>query len=131
MHAAGEEGRRERYSQHFNLSPSPLSLRVSERLRVGRRCVGLPSSPRHRANRVWGGALTVGVYDAVIYRLSLSVSPRHSLSEVPDEMKSLIIEKSKMGLEEDPELLVKGEPACLADTLLHHPSILSLSFLFV
>nr|XP_046160222.1 unconventional myosin-X-like isoform X1 [Oncorhynchus gorbuscha] len=32
----------------------------------------------------------------------------HSLSEVPDEMKSLIIEKSKMGLEEDPELLVKG-----------------------
>lgn len=55
----------------------------------------------------------MGVYDAVIYRLSLSVSPRHSLSEVPDEMKSLIIEKSKMGLEEDPELLVKGEPACL------------------
>ncbi|XP_023996207.1 pleckstrin homology domain-containing family H member 3-like [Salvelinus sp. IW2-2015] len=37
----------------------------------------------------------------------------HSLSEVPDEMKSLIIEKSKMGLEEDPELLVKGEPASL------------------
>ncbi|XP_064177696.1 pleckstrin homology domain-containing family H member 3 isoform X1 [Anguilla rostrata] len=31
-----------------------------------------------------------------------------SLSEVPDEMRSLIIEKSKMGFEEDPELVVKG-----------------------
>ncbi|XP_046893765.1 pleckstrin homology domain-containing family H member 3 isoform X1 [Hypomesus transpacificus] len=32
----------------------------------------------------------------------------HSVSELPEEMKSLIIEKSKMGLDEDPELLVKG-----------------------
>ncbi|XP_036376671.1 pleckstrin homology domain-containing family H member 3 isoform X1 [Megalops cyprinoides] len=31
-----------------------------------------------------------------------------SLSEVPEEMRSLIIEKSKMGLEEDPEQVVKG-----------------------
>lgn len=30
------------------------------------------------------------------------------MSEV-SEMKSLIIEKNKMGLEEEPELLVKGE----------------------
>ncbi len=34
---------------------------------------------------------------------------RHTLSEVSEEMKSLIIEKNKMGLEEEPELLVKGE----------------------
>ncbi|XP_029944753.1 pleckstrin homology domain-containing family H member 3 [Salarias fasciatus] len=32
----------------------------------------------------------------------------HTVSEAPDEMRSLIIEKSKMGLEEDPEVLVKG-----------------------
>ncbi|XP_010872851.4 pleckstrin homology domain-containing family H member 3 isoform X2 [Esox lucius] len=48
--------------------------------------------------------------------VTLSQPPRtangtngHSLSEVPDEMKNLIIEKSKiMGLEENPELLVQG-----------------------
>lgn len=34
---------------------------------------------------------------------------RHTVSESPDEMKNLIIEKNKMGLEEEPELLVKGE----------------------
>lgn len=34
---------------------------------------------------------------------------RHTVSEVSDEMKSLIIEKNKMALEEEPELLVKGE----------------------
>nr|XP_020463093.1 pleckstrin homology domain-containing family H member 3 isoform X2 [Monopterus albus] len=33
---------------------------------------------------------------------------RHTLSEASEEMKSLIIEKNKMGLEEEPELLVKG-----------------------
>ncbi|KAI4822697.1 hypothetical protein KUCAC02_008228 [Chaenocephalus aceratus] len=32
----------------------------------------------------------------------------HTVSEGTEEMKSLIIEKNKMGLEEDPELLVKG-----------------------
>ncbi|KAM6957767.1 pleckstrin homology domain-containing family H member 3 [Aplochiton taeniatus] len=32
----------------------------------------------------------------------------HALPEVHDEMKSLIIDKSRTGLEEDPELLVKG-----------------------
>ncbi|MBN3296511.1 MYO10 protein, partial [Amia calva] len=31
-----------------------------------------------------------------------------SLSEMPEEMRSLIIEKSKIGLEEDPEAVVKG-----------------------
>ncbi|KAJ8284426.1 hypothetical protein COCON_G00032760 [Conger conger] len=31
-----------------------------------------------------------------------------SISDVPDEMRSLIIEKSKMGFDEDPELVVKG-----------------------
>ncbi|XP_015217446.2 pleckstrin homology domain-containing family H member 3 isoform X1 [Lepisosteus oculatus] len=31
-----------------------------------------------------------------------------SLSEVPEEMRSLIIERGKAGLEEDPELVVKG-----------------------
>ena len=40
--------------------------------------------------------------------LCLSLTHRHSVSELPEEMKSLIIEKSKMGLDEDPELLVKG-----------------------
>lgn len=34
---------------------------------------------------------------------------RHTVSEGSEEMKSLIIEKNKMGLEEEPELLVKGE----------------------
>ncbi|XP_034751162.1 pleckstrin homology domain-containing family H member 3 isoform X1 [Etheostoma cragini] len=32
----------------------------------------------------------------------------HTVSEVNEEMKSLVIEKSKMGLEEEPEVLVKG-----------------------
>ncbi|XP_073350405.1 pleckstrin homology domain-containing family H member 3 isoform X1 [Pagrus major] len=32
----------------------------------------------------------------------------HTVSDVSEEMKSLIIEKNKMGLEEEPELLVKG-----------------------
>ncbi|XP_041854232.1 pleckstrin homology domain-containing family H member 3 isoform X1 [Melanotaenia boesemani] len=32
----------------------------------------------------------------------------HTVAQSPDEMKSLIIEKNKMGLEEEPELLVKG-----------------------
>lgn len=44
------------------------------------------------------------------YLHSLSaLQHRHTVSELSDEMKSLIIEKNKMGLEEDPELLVKGE----------------------
>lgn len=44
------------------------------------------------------------------YLHSLSAPPhRHTVSEVSEEMKSLIIEKNKMGLEEEPELLVKGE----------------------
>lgn len=44
------------------------------------------------------------------YLHSLSALPhRHTVSEVSEEMKSLIIEKNKMGLEEEPELLVKGE----------------------
>lgn len=34
---------------------------------------------------------------------------RHTVSDVTEEMKSLIIEKNMMGLEEEPELLVKGE----------------------
>ena len=34
------------------------------------------------------------------------------------EMKSLILEKCKMGLEEDPELLVKGEPMPVSLSLL-------------
>lgn len=36
-------------------------------------------------------------------------SHRHTVSEVSEEMKSLIIEKNKTGLEEEPELQVKGE----------------------
>ncbi|RVE69772.1 hypothetical protein OJAV_G00081090 [Oryzias javanicus] len=32
----------------------------------------------------------------------------HAVPQSPDEMKSLIIEKRKMGVEEEPELLVKG-----------------------
>lgn len=49
---------------------------------------------------------------------------RHTVSEVSDEMKSLIIEKNKMGLEEEPELLVKGESNShnKYDTLHHHYS---------
>lgn len=44
------------------------------------------------------------------YLHSRSALPhRHTVSEVSEEMKSLIIEKNKMGLEEEPELLVKGE----------------------
>ncbi|XP_011602453.1 pleckstrin homology domain-containing family H member 3 [Takifugu rubripes] len=35
-------------------------------------------------------------------------SKGHTISEVSEEMKSLVIEKSKMGLDEEPELLVKG-----------------------
>lgn len=34
---------------------------------------------------------------------------RHAVPPSPDEMKTLIIEKSKMGVEEEPELLVKGK----------------------
>lgn len=34
---------------------------------------------------------------------------RHTVSELSDEMKSLIIEKSRTGLGEEPETLVKGE----------------------
>lgn len=42
---------------------------------------------------------------------SLSSAPprRHTVPEVSEEMKSLIIEKNKAGLEEEAELLVKGE----------------------
>lgn len=44
------------------------------------------------------------------YLHSPSAPPRrHTVSEVSDEMKSPIIEKNKMGQEEEPELLVKGE----------------------
>lgn len=44
------------------------------------------------------------------YLHSPSVSShRHTVSEVSEEMKSLIIEKNKTGLEEEPELQVKGE----------------------
>lgn len=44
------------------------------------------------------------------YLHSLSaLTHRHTVSQLSDEKKSLIIEKNKMGMEEDPELLVKGE----------------------
>lgn len=44
------------------------------------------------------------------YLHSLSAPPhRHTVSEVSDEMKDMIIQNNKMGSEEEPELLVKGE----------------------
>ena len=51
------------------------------------------------------------------YLHSLSALPcRHTVSDVSEEMKSLIIEKNKMGLEDEPELLVKGKSSS-QDTL--------------
>lgn len=66
------------------------------------------------ANCASRGQLSVqwegGVCGRGSYLHSPSAPPhRHTVSEVSDEMKSLIIEKNKMALEEEPELLVKGE----------------------
>lgn len=46
---------------------------------------------------------------------------RHTVSEVSEEMKSLIIEKNKMGLEEESEVLVKGESYSLKKHNKIHP----------
>lgn len=53
------------------------------------------------------------------------------MSEASEEMKSPIIEKSKMGQEDDNELLVKGESPVVCVILYLHCSLefgLSLSF---
>lgn len=48
--------------------------------------------------------------DSYLHSARRSSAPRrHTVSEASEEMKSPIIEKSKMGQEDDSELLVKGE----------------------
>lgn len=95
-------------------------LRVSEGFVVGKESYGREGGAGVTAYCVSLGQLAVQWEGVVKGRLelrwnrsylhSLSALPhRHTVSQSPDEMKSLIIEKNKMGLEEDPELLVKGE----------------------
>ncbi|KAG7459702.1 hypothetical protein MATL_G00213510 [Megalops atlanticus] len=49
-----------------------------------------------------------GPLDVTLSQPARTVNGMSSLSEVPEEMRSLITEKGKMGLEEDPEVVVKG-----------------------
>lgn len=69
---------------------------------------GLPS-PSNGSEQP-GGRLASEGSDTYLHSAGCSSAPRrHTVSEASEEMKSPIIEKSKMGQEDDNELLVKGE----------------------
>ncbi|KAL4657804.1 unconventional myosin-X-like [Arapaima gigas] len=49
-----------------------------------------------------------GPLEVTVCQPTRTASMKNGLSDVPEEMRSLIFEKGKMGFEEDPELVVKG-----------------------